>query len=137
MSPAAEKVAASWARRQAHELLVHRCDLESAAGVAHPPVDTALAEDGVEELLTVVVPRGAHTEPLSTARAAVAVTGSDTGRTWSVRVVGVVTGTAGQTGTEDAHLRGPVHQLLLHLRGRPAEVAVDGDPAADALLRGR
>jgi hypothetical protein len=27
--------------------------------------------------------------------------------------------------------------LLLHLWGRPADVTVDGDPAADALLRGR
>ncbi|TQN41230.1 uncharacterized protein (TIGR03083 family) [Blastococcus colisei] len=138
MSPAAEKVAASWARRQAHELLVHRCDLESAAGVAHVAVDTALAEDGVDELLTVVLPRWAPTEPLSSADASVAVTGSDTGRTWSVRVVrGAVTVTTDQTGTEDAHLRAPVHELLLHLWGRPADVTVDGDPAAEALLRGR
>lgn len=138
MSPAAEKIAASWARRQAHELLVHRCDLESAAGVAHATVDPALAEDGVDELLAVVVPRWAHTEPLSIADASVAVTGSDTGRTWSVRVVrGLVTVETDLTGAEAAHLRGPVHALLLHLWGRPADVAVDGDPAAEALLRGR
>ncbi|WP_324274540.1 maleylpyruvate isomerase N-terminal domain-containing protein [Blastococcus brunescens] len=138
MSPAAEKVAAAWARRQAHELLVHRCDLEAAAGVAHATVDTALAEDGVDELLTVVVPRWAHTEPLSTAEASVAVTGSDTGRTWSVRVLrGVITVEPDLTGAEDAHLRAPVHALLLHLWGRPANVSLDGDPAAAALLRGR
>ena len=39
--------------------------------------------------------------------------------------------------TEDAHLQAPVTQLLLHLWGRPAEVTVSGDPAAEALLRGR
>ena len=70
MSPTAEKTAASWARRQAHEHLVHRMDLEAAAGVPHAPVDTALADDGVDELLTVILPRWAHTEPLTSADAA-------------------------------------------------------------------
>jgi uncharacterized protein (TIGR03083 family) len=138
MSPTAEKTAASWARRQAHELLVHRLDLEAAAGVPHSAVDTDLAEDGVDELLTVVVPRWAHTEPLSSARAATAVTATDTGRTWSISVVrGAVTVHPDRSGTEDAHLRGNALQLLLHLWGRPADVTVDGDPAAEAVLRGR
>jgi uncharacterized protein (TIGR03083 family) len=138
MSPAAEKVAASWARRQAHELLVHRMDLEAAAGVAHAPADPALVEDGVDELLTIVVPRWAHTEPLNSADATVAVTGTDTGRTWSVRVLrGRVTVVPDRSGTEDAHLTAPVPQLLLRLWGRPADVTVVGEPAAEALLRGR
>ena len=138
MSPAAEKIAASWARRQAHELAVHRMDLEAAAGVPHAPVDLALAEDGVDELLGVVVPRWAHTEPLAGADASVAVTCTDTGRTWSVTVVrGVVTVGADRSGTEDAHLRASATQLLLHLWGRPADVTVEGDAAAEALLRGR
>jgi uncharacterized protein (TIGR03083 family) len=138
MSPTAEKVAASWARRQAHELLVHRMDLEAAAGVPHAPVEPSLAEDGVDELLSVVVPRWAHTEPLTSADATVAVTGSDTGRTWSVRVRrGDVTVVRDLTGTEDAHVQGPVRELLLHLWGRPAEVTVDGDTASEAVLRGR
>jgi uncharacterized protein (TIGR03083 family) len=138
MSAAAPKVAASWARRQAHELVVHRMDLEAAAGVPHGEVDPALAEDGVDELLTVVVPRWAHTEPLTGADATVGVHSTDTGRTWSVRVVrGVVTVAADRSGTEDAQLSGPAGRLLLRLWGRPAEVTVDGDAAAEALLRGR
>jgi uncharacterized protein (TIGR03083 family) len=138
MSPAAEKVAASWARRQAHELTVHRMDLETAAGVGLTPIEPALAEDGVDELLTTVVPRWAHTEPLISANATVAVTSTDTGRTWSVGVVrGAVTVRADLAGTEDAHVHGPATQLLLHLWGRPAEVTVDGDAGAEALLRGR
>jgi uncharacterized protein (TIGR03083 family) len=138
MSPTAEKVAASWARRQAHELAVHRMDLEAAAGVPHAPVDPALAEDGVDELLSVIVPRWAHTEPLLSADATVAVTCTDTGRNWSVSVVrGGVTLGADPSGSEDAHLRAPAAKLLLHLWGRPADVVVDGDPAAEALLRGR
>ncbi|MCW2580756.1 MAG: hypothetical protein JWR82_2357 [Blastococcus sp.] len=137
-SPAADKTAASWARRQAHELVVHRFDLEAAAGVGHAPVSPELAEDGVDELLTVIVPRWAHTEPLISADASVAVTASDTGRTWSVRADrGSVTVATDLTGTEDARVQAPVRDLLLHLWGRPAPVSIDGDPAAEALLRGR
>jgi uncharacterized protein (TIGR03083 family) len=138
MSPTAEKAAASWIRRQAHELVVHRMDLEVAAGLRHAPLDTELAEDGVDELLTVIIPRWAHTEPLNSADATVAVTATDTGRTWSLRIErGTVTVRADRAGTEDAHLHGDVTQLLLRLWGRPADVGIDGDPAAEALLRGR
>lgn len=138
MSPVAEKVAASWTRRQAHELVVHRMDLEVAAGISPARVDTALAEDGVDELLTVLVPRWAHTEPLATAHARVGVTSLDTGRSWSVSVVrSRVTVAQERAGNEDAQVSGDATALLLHLWGRPAEVTVDGDPAAEALLRGR
>jgi uncharacterized protein (TIGR03083 family) len=138
MSPTAEKTAASWVRRQAHELVVHRMDLEVAAGLRHAPLDSELAEDGVDELLTVIIPRWAHTEPLTSADATVAVTATDTGRTWSLRIErGTVTVRTDRAGTEDAHLHGDVTQLLLRLWGRPADVGIDGDPAAEALLRGR
>ena len=138
MSPTAPKVAASWARRQAHELVIHRMDLEAAAGLGHPPLDAHLAADGVDELLSIVVPRWAHTEPLISADAMVAVTATDTGDTWTVTVHrGTVTVGRGETGPSDAHVRGPAAALLLHLWGRPADVVVDGDPGAEALLRGR
>jgi hypothetical protein len=113
-------------------------DLEAAAAVPHTPVDPVLAEDGVDELLSVIVPRWAHTEPLADADATVAVTCTDTGRAWSVRVVrGTVTVGADRSGTEAAHVQGAATQLLLHLWGRPADVVVEGDPAPEALLRGR
>jgi uncharacterized protein (TIGR03083 family) len=138
MSPTAEKVAASWARRQAHELAVHRMDLEAAAGIAAAAIEPALADDGVDELLTIVLPRWAHTEPLVGADRAVAVTATDTGRAWSVRVDhGIVTVAPGAAGTEHAHLSGAAPQLLLRLWGRPADVVVEGDRTAEALLRGR
>jgi uncharacterized protein (TIGR03083 family) len=138
MSPAAEKVAASWARRQAHELVVHRMDLEVAAGTGLTTVDPVLAEDGIDELLGIVVPRWAHTEPLAGAEATVGVSCTDTGRTWSVRLArGAVTLLPERTGDEDAHVEGDATALLLHLWGRPVEVTVHGDHAAEALLRGR
>jgi uncharacterized protein (TIGR03083 family) len=138
MSPAAPKIAAEWARRQAHELAVHRMDLEAAAGVPHAPIDPELAEDGIDELLRIVVPRWAHTEPLRSAEALVAVTNTDTGRAWEVRVTrGAVEVGAQHSGAAGAELIGTGTQLLLHLWGRPADVRVSGDPAAEALLRGR
>jgi uncharacterized protein (TIGR03083 family) len=138
MSPAAEKIAASWARRQAHELVVHRMDLEAAARVPHARTDSELAEDGVDEVLGIVVPRWAHTAPLAGADATIGVSCTDTGRTWSVRVVrGEVTVRPQRTGDEDASVHGDATALLLHLWGRPADVVVDGDASAEALLRGR
>src|SRR3954467_12716185 len=128
MSPAAPKVAAEWARRQAHELAVHRMDLEAAAGGPHAPLDPAPADDGVDELLSIVVPRWAHTEPLVSADAVVAVTNTDTGRQWEVRVVrGTVEIAPEHSGAAGATLTGAGTQLLLHLWGRPADVRVSGD----------
>jgi uncharacterized protein (TIGR03083 family) len=138
MSPAAEKLAASWARRQAHELVVHRMDLEAAADVPHAPVALPLAEDGVDELLTVVVARWSRDEPLVGADVTCAVTSTDTGRVWSVGIDrGALTVGPERSGAEDAHLQGSATQLLLRLWGRPADVTVTGDGAAEALLRGR
>ena len=138
MSPAAERTAASWARRQAHELAVHRMDLEVAAGLPVTPLDPELAEDGVDEVLRVVVPRWAHTEPLLSATAAVGVRSTDTGRVWTVRVTrGDVEVRDGDAGVVDARLAAPAGELLRRLWGRPSEVGVTGDPAAESLLRGR
>lgn len=139
MSPAAGRTAADWARRQAHETVVHRMDLERTAGTEHAPVDTDLAEDGIDELLSVVLPRWAHTEPLATATATVAVRSGDSGRTWEVRVErGAVTVGRIATRTPDATAEGSAVHLLLHLWGRPVDgVTVTGDAAAEELLRGR
>jgi uncharacterized protein (TIGR03083 family) len=138
MSPAAEKVAGSWVRRQAHELAVHRMDLEVAAGLPVTAIDPELAEDGVDEVLRVVVPRWAHTEPLTTAVATVAVRCTDTGRAWEVRIDrGAVRVSDAPDGDADARLDAPADALLRRLWGRPAAVTVSGDPAAEALLRGR
>lgn len=138
MSPTAPKVAASWCRRQAHELVVHRMDLEVAAGVPLAPVDRELAADGVDELLGVILPRWAHTEPLNIADVTVGVTATDTADTWSVALrQGIVSVARERPDAADARLSAPAASLLLHLWGRPAAVLVDGDPAAESILRGR
>nr|WP_246214550.1 maleylpyruvate isomerase family mycothiol-dependent enzyme [Modestobacter muralis] len=138
MSPAAAQTAGSWARRQAHEHTVHRHDLEAAASLAHAPVDPVLAGDGVDELLAVVLPRWQHTAPLATGRARVGVVATDLARSWTVEVAdGAVRCTDGPAADPDAEVAGTATQLLLHLWGRPGEVAVHGDRSAEALLRGR
>jgi uncharacterized protein (TIGR03083 family) len=52
---AGEQPAAFWPRRMALETAVHRVDAQRA-GDAVTPVDTALAVEGVDELLTVLLP---------------------------------------------------------------------------------
>jgi uncharacterized protein (TIGR03083 family) len=146
MSPAASHTARDWSRRQAHEHVVHRLDIEVAAGVAHAAVDPVLAADGVDELLGIILPRWQHTSPLVAARASVTVTAPDVDRRWLVEVAagrvrltrsdpGPLPPPTGAPGV--AELTGPAEQLLRRLWGRPADVVVHGDPAAEALLRGR
>ncbi|MGW2376728.1 maleylpyruvate isomerase family mycothiol-dependent enzyme [Kitasatospora sp. NPDC001683] len=60
---------AFWARRQAHETAVHRFDADAAAGSPGPAVDTALAADGIDELLRGFMTRGrakVHSDGLRT-----------------------------------------------------------------------
>ena len=139
MSPAASRRARDWSRRQAHEHVVHRLDLEAAAGVAHAPLDPRLAADGVDELLGIMLPRWQHAPPLDTARAVVTVTAADAGRSWRVEVADgtVRTGRPAPGEPADAALTGSAEMLLRRVWGRPADVTVSGDPAAEALLRGR
>src|SRR3954454_14214913 len=50
------QTAAFWARRMAHESTVHRYDAQRAHGVAQP-IDDALARDGLDEMVDVLLPR--------------------------------------------------------------------------------
>ena len=74
----------SWVlRRQAHEALIHRVDAELASGDA-APLDRALAVDGVDEILTVMVggyPSWADFTPDGTS---VAIRLTDSERTWQL-----------------------------------------------------
>ncbi|MGN6612669.1 MAG: maleylpyruvate isomerase N-terminal domain-containing protein [Angustibacter sp.] len=52
MEGAGEGTSAAWARRMAHEALVHRVDAEAAVGAPLHPAAPGLAADGVDEVLT-------------------------------------------------------------------------------------
>jgi uncharacterized protein (TIGR03083 family) len=56
-----------WSRRQLHETLVHRMDLELAARI-DPDVDAAIAIDAIDEYLSNIEPLGAHLPELSLLR---------------------------------------------------------------------
>jgi uncharacterized protein (TIGR03083 family) len=49
-------VNAFWMRRMTHEVEIHRWDAQNAAGVAIDSFDEASAVDGIDELLTVLMP---------------------------------------------------------------------------------
>ena len=57
---------AMWARRQAHETAIHRVDAQLAAGLSLSPWAPAFAADGIDELLSLFVPRRStalHADP--------------------------------------------------------------------------
>ena len=135
-------------RRQAHEALIHRLDAELTAGAEPKPFDSALASDGLQEVLEVMyggqppwgsfTPGGPH----------VRVVAEDTGLVLPV-VLGRFTGTDPESGTDldeaDLSVRAadPAVSPAAVVRGRAedldawawhrrddARLTVDGDRAA-------
>lgn len=116
---------AMWARRQCHELTIHRVDAEQAAGVASI-IDPTLASDGIDELLSAFAPRATAT-PLAHPRSMV-VDAIDTGEQWSVTMGpdGIDTTRADSRG--DVRVSGIAADLYRSLWNRgDSGVAVDGD----------
>ena len=126
-----------WARRQAHETMVHRADAELAAGRG-VVLDAALAADGIDEWLWML--RGPRRQPPGTAAlppgAVLGLHAADDGcstRDW------LVSGSADGITVRDGHgpadvtVAGPAGRLLLVLLRRlPSDeesVSVTGDPA--------
>lgn len=73
-----------WQRRQLHETLVHLHDLDRAAGRL-TAVDPAVAADGVDEVLEVMLPR-VHAKGHATAlERPLLLTATDTGDSWQLR----------------------------------------------------
>jgi len=91
---------AMWARRQAHETAIHRVDTQLSAGVAVTSCAPLFAADGIDELLTLFVPRRStklRAEPPTT----LAVRCTDADAAWLLRLDahGVTTTS---TGSSDA-----------------------------------
>jgi uncharacterized protein (TIGR03083 family) len=129
---AAPSPLAMWARRQAHETAVHRVDAELAAGVELTAFSPDFAADGIDELLSCFITRGAKRLRLDPARSLL-VRAIDTGDHWSVRFGGgpVETTRNGSAGAADATIEGPAGELHLALWSRRdlAAVRATGDPA--------
>lgn len=120
------RTAGFWFRRQAHEAAVHAHDAEVAAGRPTSPLPADLALDGIDEVLTMFLPR-----QLRLGRATLPGT-----RISLVTDEGPVSGLAGEgaPAAPAATLRGPADVLLLLLWGRVGiddpRIAVEGDRAA-------
>jgi uncharacterized protein (TIGR03083 family) len=118
-----------WARRQCHETTIHSVDALSAVLGRYPRaadtwIDTALALDGIDELLTGFLPR-----PRSRLRSAdpmtIAVLPDDAEQRWLVALSPQSPVTARGLGDEDADvvLRGSAVALYLTLWNRSDEVS--------------
>jgi uncharacterized protein (TIGR03083 family) len=139
-----------WYRRMAHETVIHRVDAELGHGVVNP-IESVLAADGVDEILTVMMegfPEWAESTPNDET---VRIQCTDQPGSWSLRFI-TWTGTGPESGTEyrdepgivfeDANeptttIRGTASELDLFLWGRgPRErLSVDGDASLVDRLR--
>lgn len=125
MEGAGEGTSAAWARRMAHEALVHRVDAESAVGAPLHPAAPGLAADGVDEVLTWMAgDPEVVAEPQSASGAAGAVL-LDWGSGGRLVVlpdgghdVRAVSAAEAATAAADATLRGDALSLDLYLWGR-------------------
>ncbi len=117
---------AMWARRQAHEISIHRFDAQNAAGMTSG-FDPALAADGIDELLTAFAPR-ARTFPIEVTRT-MAVHATDTDDRWHVTMGPTGIATRRGTGPADVTLVGRAADLYLTMwnRGQDAGIEVAGD----------
>jgi uncharacterized protein (TIGR03083 family) len=122
-----------WARRQAHETAIHRFDAEQAVGLM-TGVGTALAHDGVDEVLGFVAARGKRLvspEPVT-----LGIRTVDTGGHWAMRIGpsdrALVDGDIADT---DAAVTGTAADLYLFLWNRLDRVDSTGDADVIRLWR--
>jgi uncharacterized protein (TIGR03083 family) len=133
----APPVAAFWYRRMAHEMAVHGTDAALAGGRT-PAIDPALAADGIDELLTVLIQAkvalgGAAVEGLGSLH----IHCTDTEGEWLAAPAGDSLEVTRTHAKGDAALRGPAADLLLRLYNRGTGGEVVGDPEVLATFTSR
>jgi uncharacterized protein (TIGR03083 family) len=131
------RTAGFWHRRQAHETTIHHWDAAASQG-ALPPIDEALARDGIDELLTMFFPRQVRLGrmPALEQTLALELDGSgtaDPGQRWVVAGNGLGPSSAPDASAE-ATVSGPAEALLLLLWRRveldDPRLTIAGNPAA-------
>lgn len=81
---AGERVAAFWFRRQVQETLMHSYDAQVAAGLSST-MEPLLAADGIDEVLTVMLPKVVRWHAPPVLRAPLRLHAHDTGHGWLLR----------------------------------------------------
>ena len=127
-TPAAPKTAAFWSRRMAHEVTVHRIDVEAAAGI-NSVVDPDLAADGIDEVLTRWIQRRTDVWAVGTHAGTVLYHAVDAGRAWTVRLVpGRLPQTLAEAVTKpDASVIGLADAVYRAAWGRPSGAVISGE----------
>lgn len=117
---------AMWARRQAHELTIHRIDAQRSAGPVSE-IGPDIASDGIDELLMAFAPRSS-TFPVEEERS-MAIHAVDTDDRWRVLMGPDGVDSAREGGAADVALSGRAADLYLALwnRGDGAGLDVRGD----------
>ncbi len=136
------KTVGFWARRQAHEIAIHRLDAEHALHGPEVPsllFDTELAADGVDEYLHLLLPRVVQRVPIER-EGRLLWHAADAGRAWEVRITPgevPVAGPITDSATDgDVTVAGTADALYRAAWGRPSGAIVSGDRSLlDALPR--
>jgi len=122
-------VAAFWQRRMAHELAMHAADAALTAG-QQPEIEPELAADGIDELLTVLLPVKVYAGGTDLAGlGSLHVHCTDTDGEWLVAPTGGGVEVTRAHAKGDAALRGPAADLLLRLSHRGVGGEVVGNPS--------
>lgn len=123
----AGSTAAFWPRRQAHEVTMHAVDAGLAAGVPVADallwLDPARAADGVDEVLTVMLPRVALFKPRPDLGARLAIEVPEVARRWVLEPDGQID-SAATVSDVAATLSGPAASVFATLWRR---ATIDGD----------
>ena len=125
---ASDRTAGFWYRRRAQETSVHRFDAQSAAGDPEP-IDPELAVDGIDEYLSVFLPRMA--DNVATDGATLHFHCTDVEGEWFVARDGDDLRITREHAKGDVAARGTASDLVLFLWGRVPADALDvfGDAA--------
>jgi uncharacterized protein (TIGR03083 family) len=129
------RTAAFWQRRRSQETSIHRYDAELAAGTPSP-LDAALAVDGIDEFLTVFLPRLADNFG-AVGDATVHLHCTDMEGEWLVTTRGSEVTVTQEHAKGDVAARGSASDLLLFLWGRQTADALQVFGDADLLARFR
>lgn len=128
------RTCAFWFRRQALETAVHTWDAQSAAGLPDD-IDLELSRDGIDEYLTVMLPRRVDQQSGTWSGQSLRLRDSGGGRDWFLRIGPGSQVCVDDDGDEpDVVLEGPASHLYLWClnRVRSEQLAVTGDESVAA-----